>query len=80
MFLESDIYSPAGTTYQITPDDLDQHVSWMDDVNSRLPDGSDWFLEIGHNGNGNIEVRAFLGSGYITLTRYLGCRRWGWGI
>lgn len=56
MFLESDIYSPPNTTYQITPADLDQHVTWQKSVNSRMPSGSDWFLEIGHNGNGNIEV------------------------
>ncbi|KAE8441935.1 hypothetical protein EG329_004143 [Mollisiaceae sp. DMI_Dod_QoI] len=55
MFLESDMYSPNGTTYQITPADLAQHVTWVDDVNSRMPDGSDWFIEVGHNGNGNIE-------------------------
>ncbi|CZR56594.1 related to extracellular serine-rich protein [Phialocephala subalpina] len=55
MFLESDIYSPNGTTYQITPADLAQHVTWMATVNSRMPEGSDWFIEVGHNGNGNIE-------------------------
>ncbi|KAF8850515.1 hypothetical protein BDZ45DRAFT_717811 [Acephala macrosclerotiorum] len=42
MFLESDIYSPNGTTYQITSADLAEHVT-------------DWFIEVGHNGNGNIE-------------------------
>ncbi|RFU27103.1 hypothetical protein B7463_g9237, partial [Scytalidium lignicola] len=56
MFLESDIYSPAGTTYRITPADLTQHVTWQANVNSRMSAGSSWFLEIGHNGNGNIEA------------------------
>lgn len=56
MFLESEIYSPANTTYQITPADLAQHVTWSADINSRMPEGSDWFIEVGHNGNGNIEV------------------------
>jgi hypothetical protein len=56
MFLVSDIYSPAGTTYQVTPADLTQHVTWAATVNSRLPTGSNWFMEVGHNGNGNIEV------------------------
>ncbi|KAH8802483.1 hypothetical protein F5884DRAFT_683853 [Xylogone sp. PMI_703] len=55
MFLESDIYSPNGTTYRITPADLTQHVSWQATVNSRMSAGSTYFLEIGHNGNGNIE-------------------------
>jgi hypothetical protein len=55
MFLESDIYSPNGTTYQVTTADLAQHITWMTSLNSRLPAGSSYFMEIGHNGNGNIE-------------------------
>ncbi|KAI1002290.1 hypothetical protein K3495_g5910 [Podosphaera aphanis] len=58
MFLESDIYSPAGTTFQIKPSDLEQHVTWAKTVNNRLPLGSNWFMELGHNGNGNIETAA----------------------
>jgi len=56
MFLESDIYSPAGNTFQIKPADLAQHVTWMKTVNAKLPSGSNYFIEIAHNGNGNIEV------------------------
>jgi hypothetical protein len=56
MFLESDIYSPNGTTYQVTTADLAQHITWMTSLNSGLPAGSSYFMEIGHNGNGNIEV------------------------
>ncbi|KAG9243216.1 hypothetical protein BJ878DRAFT_511884 [Calycina marina] len=57
MFLESDIYYPAiNRTFIITPTDLDQHIAWMDSVNSRLPAGSNYFIEVGHNGNGNIET------------------------
>src|ERR1700709_526772 len=56
MFLDTDIYSPNGTKYQVTSDDLDEHVDWMKDINTRLTTGSKYFLEIGHNGNGNIEV------------------------
>ena len=56
MFLESDIYSPAGTTYQITTADLTQHRTWQTALNAKLPAGSNYFLEIAHNGNGNIEV------------------------
>ncbi|OWP04291.1 hypothetical protein B2J93_9359 [Marssonina coronariae] len=58
MFLESDIYSPAGQTYRITTADLDQHVTWTRDLNSRMSTGSSYFMEIGHNGNGNIEAAA----------------------
>ncbi len=56
MFLESDIYSPAGTTYQVTPADLAVHVTWTTTLNKQLNPGSSYFIEIGHNGNGNIEV------------------------
>lgn len=56
MFLESDIYSPSGTTFQITPADLAQHVTWMGTINAKLNAGSNYFVEVGHNGNGNIEV------------------------
>ena len=55
MFLESDIYSPNGTTYRVGTDDLAQHITFMSTINSKLNSGSDWWIEIGHNGNGNIE-------------------------
>lgn len=50
------VYQPAGTTFQWIPSDLSQHVTWQANVNSRLPAGSSWFMEVAHNGNGNIEV------------------------
>ncbi|KAF7949836.1 uncharacterized protein EAE97_003345 [Botrytis byssoidea] len=55
MFLESDIYSPAGSTYRIGTADLAQHITFMGEINSKLNAGSNWFIEVGHNGNGNIE-------------------------
>ncbi|KAG4029800.1 hypothetical protein MFRU_014g00990 [Monilinia fructicola] len=55
MFLESDIYSPSGTTYRIGTADLAQHITFTNTINSKLNAGSNWFIEIGHNGNGNIE-------------------------
>jgi hypothetical protein len=55
MFLESDIYKPAGTTYRIGTADLAQHITFMNTINSKLNPGSKWWIEIGHNGNGNIE-------------------------
>lgn len=56
MFLETDIYSPAGTLFRIRPADLTNHISWQANLNTRLPAGSSYFLEIGHNGNGDIEA------------------------
>jgi hypothetical protein len=56
MFLESDIYDPPNTTFRIRTGDLQVHKTWMATVNSKMPPGSNWFMEIGHNGNGNIEA------------------------
>ncbi|QSZ30268.1 hypothetical protein DSL72_004790 [Monilinia vaccinii-corymbosi] len=55
MFLESDIYSPNGTSYRIGTADLAQHITFTNTINSKLNPGSNWFIEVGHNGNGNIE-------------------------
>ncbi|PQE12581.1 hypothetical protein CJF30_00002459 [Rutstroemia sp. NJR-2017a BBW] len=51
----SDIYKPAGTTYRIGTADLAQHITFMNTINSKLNPGSKWWIEVGHNGNGNIE-------------------------
>jgi hypothetical protein len=47
MFLESDIYSPANTTFRIRPDDLTAHISWMVTLNAKMNPGSNYFMEIG---------------------------------
>lgn len=54
MFLTSPIYS--GGTFRVEPADLAPHITWMAAVNAKLPAGSNWTMEIGHNGNGNIGV------------------------
>ncbi|KAH6612971.1 hypothetical protein C7974DRAFT_322017 [Boeremia exigua] len=54
--LGSELYQPAGTTFRIRPGDLQAHVSWTQDINSRMPSGSDYFIELAHNGNGDIEA------------------------
>lgn len=54
MHLSTGIYYPQGKTYRVVPADISAHVSWMKSVNSRLPSGSNYFVEIGHNGNGDI--------------------------
>jgi hypothetical protein len=56
MHLETDLYTPAGTTFRARPADLTAHVSWQTGLNARLPAGSQYFIEIGHNGNGDIEA------------------------
>lgn len=56
MHLETDLYQPNGTTFRARPGDLAAHVTWQANLNSRLPPGSAYFIEIGHNGNGDIEA------------------------
>ncbi|KUJ08212.1 uncharacterized protein LY89DRAFT_599894 [Mollisia scopiformis] len=64
MFLTSPIYS--GGTFRVEPADLAPHITWMAAVRAKLPTGSNWTMEVGHNGNGNIGVcRPTCGSGPI---------------
>jgi hypothetical protein len=58
MFLTTKLWTspdPAGN-YRVVPSDLEGHIPWMASINSRLPAGSNYTIEIGHNGNGNIGV------------------------
>lgn len=56
MFLETPMYRPQGQNYRVKPDDLSLHVEWQTTLNAKLPKGSEYFIEIGHNGNGDIEA------------------------
>jgi hypothetical protein len=48
-------YSQTGQTeFKIRTGDLDAHVEWQKSLNSRLPQGSEFWLEFAHNGNGDI--------------------------
>lgn len=64
MFLETDLYLPNGTTYRVTPDDLTGIVNWLPTVRAKMPAGSNWTVEIGFNGNGNIEQAEATNNGY----------------
>ncbi|OQE18920.1 hypothetical protein PENFLA_c020G00457 [Penicillium flavigenum] len=55
MFLETEIYSPAGENFRIRAQDMINIASWTDQINAKMPAGSSYFVEVGHNGNGNIE-------------------------
>jgi hypothetical protein len=55
MHLITDLYQPAGATFRARPADLAAHVTWQTGLNARLPAGSQYFTEIAHNGNGDIE-------------------------
>lgn len=60
MGLNTDIYSPNGTTFRLRTADLNNLVTWQKAINTRLPAGSSYFMEFGHNGNGDIDVAANL--------------------
>ncbi|KAJ5336846.1 uncharacterized protein MYU51_006035 [Penicillium brevicompactum] len=55
MFLETGLYSPDGVNFRIRPEDLTNVATWTDSINAIMPAGSSYFVEVGHNGNGNIE-------------------------
>ena len=52
--LTTAMYKPADKKFRLTPEDLVNHAAWTKDINSRMPAGSDYFIELGHNGNGDI--------------------------
>ncbi|GAB7362479.1 hypothetical protein MBLNU230_g2801t1 [Neophaeotheca triangularis] len=54
MHLNTDLYLPQGATFRLRPEDMDAHLSWQQDLNRRMPEGSRFFLDIAHNGNGDI--------------------------
>lgn len=53
-FLFTELYQ-TGKSFRIQAADYQQHVTWMKEVNSKLPPGSSYVIELGHNGNGDIE-------------------------
>lgn len=57
MFLQTDIYYPnnGNNTFRIRTGDLDVIRDWIPKINAKMPTGSSYFVEVGHNGNGNIE-------------------------
>lgn len=48
------MYSPNDKRFRLRPEDLVNHIAWTKDINSRMPAGSEYFIELGHNGNGDI--------------------------
>ncbi|KAI9756019.1 MAG: hypothetical protein M1815_004251 [Lichina confinis] len=54
VFLSTGIYDQNQRPFRVRPADMQAHVSWTADVNSRMNAGSNFFIELGHNGNGNI--------------------------
>ncbi|KAF1966744.1 hypothetical protein BU23DRAFT_584283 [Bimuria novae-zelandiae CBS 107.79] len=55
VFVETELYQ-SNKPYRILPADFQEHVVWTKELNAKLPAGSNYMIEVGHNGNGNIEA------------------------
>lgn len=64
VLLETDIYKPSGTIFRISVADFEGIASWIPSINSKMNPGSDYFVELGHNGNGNIEAASSTDAGW----------------
>lgn len=58
MFLETKLYHPNDSAFRARPEDMSAIKDWVSDINKKLNSGSEYFVEVGHNGNGNIEYSA----------------------
>lgn len=63
MHLATGLYLPNNTNFRIRVSDLDTIAAWQKDIHNRLPAGSNFFVEIGHNGNGDIDNATSLSAG-----------------
>lgn len=52
--LPTSLYSPKDSIFRARPGDMAAHVSWTQAINRRMPSGSSYFIELAHNGNGDI--------------------------
>jgi hypothetical protein len=54
VMLNTALYQPSDALFRLRAADLQAIKDWMPQLNSRLPAGSNYFMELGYNGNGNI--------------------------
>ncbi|KAJ9646456.1 hypothetical protein H2201_001415 [Coniosporium apollinis] len=66
VFLSTPLYRPQGTEFRLRTGDLANHVTWTTQINAKMPAGSNYFIELAHNGNGDIEVAAATSQGQTT--------------
>ncbi|KAM7217685.1 hypothetical protein V8F06_006940 [Rhypophila decipiens] len=55
VMLDTEIYQST-ERFRIRIGDLEAHKDWMSNINGRMPTGSNYFLELAHNGAGDLEV------------------------
>jgi hypothetical protein len=53
LLLQTAMYDD-GSIFRLRPADLVDHVTWTEDLNTRLTNGSSYFTEFGFNANGNL--------------------------
>lgn len=68
VMLPSNLYQPTGTTFRVRPSDLANHITWTKSINSRMGAGSNYFIELAYNGNGNIEAAVLADTSGRTCT------------
>ncbi|KAH7143658.1 hypothetical protein EDB81DRAFT_652594 [Dactylonectria macrodidyma] len=64
--LSTELYYPSGEEFKIDVEDLEAHITWQNNINARMPTGSDFWLELGHNGNGDLIASTLSTSGEQT--------------
>lgn len=52
--LDTPMFWPEDEIFRTDIADIEVHKDWQADLNSRLPPGSKYFMELCHNGNGDI--------------------------
>ncbi|KAF2760099.1 hypothetical protein EJ05DRAFT_498070 [Pseudovirgaria hyperparasitica] len=56
VFLYTELFKPNTSSFRVRTADLDNLRDWIPVMNAKLPAGSSYFVELGYNGNGNIEL------------------------
>lgn len=54
--LDTPMFWPADEVFRTSIEDFDNHKAWQADLNTRLPAGSAYVMEMCHNGNGDIII------------------------
>ncbi|SPO06303.1 related to extracellular serine-rich protein [Cephalotrichum gorgonifer] len=54
--LDTPMFWPTDEVFRTVVEDFEIHKAWQVDINARLPEGSDYFMDLCHNGNGDIIV------------------------
>lgn len=56
LFLKTALYKPDGEIFRLRVGDAQAHADWTPKINAKMPSGSSFYIEFGHNGNGPIQA------------------------